>query len=337
MLHWDNNDIPGLEDLELQLASVFRDIYKFFVELITIPSSHHNPSSFFQDTLFDFRRQYQGPSSLMIHVYSGHAEALPPSYDKIAWFGMRHPSEPRIQWSGGYNCRSISDIAVGDTLYILDCCYAAIAAVDAADNEHLVAASMESVTGSAIQTSFTNKLVELLRIMNGAPATIVQIHTELVSNIRSANTSMEFTPVHIGAKAKSSICLKSQQIREIKALQALDTKGAGKVLVSLSLQEKSNLLDVQRFQDWLLSNLPPSLASARVEAVFRSSSNLILFTIPLEIWDCLGETGGFQFFDFVDSHNLLPENPLGECPTPALAIRRKENIPFQESSKSRRK
>ena len=178
-----------------------------------------------------------------------------------------------------------------------------------------------------ITPSFTNRLIELLKRGNGAPANIVQIHAELVSQMRSAGAHMKYIPVHVGAKSKPSVCLQRLDTKELMTPQIYQTSGAGKVLVSLSMQGEATFPDVYKFQDWLTTRLPPNLASAKVEAVFHSSSHLVLFTLPLEVWDCLGGTGGFQFIDFVDSHNLLHERELSTSGT-ALPVRQKYNVLF---------
>ena len=218
----------------------------------------------------------------------------------------------------------------------LDCCHATAAAFEAGDNQYLVTSSAEGTATTQVLPSFTNRLTQLLESHNGAPATIVQLHGQLVSNMRLSGFDMKNTPVHVGAKTKNSICLQGLEKREVRGLQAHQTSGAGKVLVSLSMQGQATLPDVKKFQDWLTSNLPPNLASVEVEAVFESSSSLILFTLPLEVWDCLEETGAFEFIDFVDSHNLLLPEKNPSKPGTALPVRQKENVPFESSSSPRK-
>ncbi|KAL8747291.1 MAG: hypothetical protein Q9190_000797 [Brigantiaea leucoxantha] len=339
MMHWENNDVPGIDPAKDRLAAVFRDVYHYDVEPCTIRlnSVGGGPDRFLEKTILDFRDKYEGPKSLLIYYYIGHAGVSSWTGQTLTtWAGTSQEEAPRIEWSGGHSLRAIADRGFGDTLYLLDCCHAADPTYDADGSEHLVASTGEDPATALTFPSFTNRLTELLERGSGAPANIVQIHAELVSQMRSAGTHIKYTPVHIGAKSKPSIYLQRLDTRGVKALQTYQTSGAGKVLVLLSLQGQANIPDVSEFHRWLTHNLPPNLASAEVEAVFHSSSHLILFTLPLEVWDCLEETGVFEFIDFVDSHNLLLPEKNPSKPGTALPVRQKENVPFESSSSPRK-
>ncbi|KAL8941025.1 MAG: hypothetical protein Q9211_001991 [Gyalolechia sp. 1 TL-2023] len=312
MMHWDNDDI-GVEPLEQDLATVFSELYNFNVETFVIPSHPQtgNVMNIMNRRLMDFTARYEGPRSLLIYVYSGHADAGPPPlYDQCVWHGttaipLSHC--PKLNWAAN---RVNPDNAEGDTLYILDCCYATTAAIDKSDNEYLVSASMESQAGAALHNSFTKRLINLLKESAGAPQSVVSIHATLIANMKSTNAGMEATPIHIGGKSKPSIVLErlAKTPKDVQAVKMSDTTGAGKILISVALQGQASIPDAQHFEDWLLSKMPPNLASVKVEAVFQASSQIVLFTVPVEVWDCLEGTGAFTFIDHVDSHNLLLES-----------------------------
>ncbi|KAI4192735.1 MAG: hypothetical protein LQ346_004188 [Caloplaca aetnensis] len=315
MMHWSNDNL-GIVPLEDELATVFYKVYNFVVEAYVIPDvapPGQTISGAFSRRLMDFQDRYHGPRSLMIYVYSGHADAGPaPKYDQCLWFGsdaIPLASRSFVNWG---QLRVIPDGAVGDTLYVLDCCYAATAAIDNTENEYLIAAAMENIAGSAIQTSFTRRLIDRLVANNGIPQSVASIHASMISSMKATNTTMEKTPIHIAANTKPTVILQrlAKTPKDVQKVQQFDTTGAGKVLISVSLRGQANLPNVQAFEKWLLSHIPPNVASVKVEAAFRSSSHIVLFTVPHEVWPYLDGNEGFQFIDFVDSHNLLIPTPI---------------------------
>ncbi|KAL8647062.1 MAG: hypothetical protein Q9210_005777 [Variospora velana] len=315
MIHWSNDNL-GIVPLETQLAQVFAKVYNFTVETYSIPTivpAGQSVTREFQRRLTKFVDSYEGPHSLMIYVYSGHADAgAAPLYDQCIWYGsdaIPLAQCPQVDWAA---LRVTTDIAIGDTLYILDCCYASTAAINKTENEYLVAAAMENPAGSAIQTSFTQRLINILVANNGSPQTVASMHASMVSNMKAANTNMSYTPIHIAANVKPTIILQrlAKTPKDIQAVKQFDTRAAGKVLISVSLQGKASYPDVEKFEKWLLTNMPPNVASVKVEAAFHASSHLVLFTVPLEVWAYLEGNEAFRFIDHVDSHNLLLSKPL---------------------------
>ncbi|KAL8760681.1 MAG: hypothetical protein Q9184_003150 [Pyrenodesmia sp. 2 TL-2023] len=315
MMHWSNDDL-GTVPLETELATVFDKVYNFEVETYVIPA-YPPPGPklnvIFSRRLKDFVRKYEGPQSLMIYVYSGHADAGPPPlYDACNWYGTTATTNcPQLDWAGH---RWVPDYSEGDSLYILDRCYATTAAINKTESEYLIAASTENIAGSVTQTSFTRRLIDPLRANNGAPQTVASIHASMISNMKSTNTRMEWTQVHVAANAKPTIIIQrlaTKTPQDVQKVKQFDTRSAGKVLISGSLQGQASLPDVRSFEKWLWSHLPPNVASVKVEAAFQSSSShIVLFTVPHEVWPHLEGNAGFQFIDYVDSHNLLIPGPI---------------------------
>ncbi|KAL8899012.1 MAG: hypothetical protein Q9207_006408 [Kuettlingeria erythrocarpa] len=312
MMHWSNDNL-GIVPLENELATVFYKVYNFAVETYVIPAT---PSPgpplnvIFNRRLVEFVQRYDGPHSLLIYVYSGHANAGQWPYAECNWYGSSaDQNSPQLDW---LSQRSVPDNAEGDTLFILDCCYATTAAIRKTENEYLVAAATENIAGSAIQTSFTRRLIDRLVANNGTHQSVASIHASMISNMKATNTTMEKTPIHIAANTKPTVILQrlARTPKDVQKVQQFDTRGAGKVLISVSLQGQANLPNVQAFEKWLLSHIPPHVASVKVEAAFRSSSHIVLFTVPYEVWPYLDGNEGFQFIDYVDSHNLLITTPI---------------------------
>lgn len=227
-------------------------------------------------------------------------------------------ARPRRYLDWNQDSRAIVDSSGQDTLYLFDCCYATTTVIDGKESEYLVAASMENIASIHLHISFTRRLIDILVDADGAALNIVTIHALMVKGMTAAGTAMDYTPVHVGANSKPSIVLKrlaGDPSRDAQYHRRLNTSSAGKVLVSLSLEGYGSVPNAMEFQKWLLTNVPANLASVKVEAVFDKDSQLILLTLPIEVWDCLDIKAGFKFVDYVKSHNLLLEPPgLSERP-----------------------
>ena len=77
---------------------------------------------------------------------------------------------------------SVLDHLVGDSLIIIDSCAAAIAALRSLKHGYLFASAFESTTTTAVNNSFTRRLIDLLRSNNGSDITVAQIHAKLMEN-----------------------------------------------------------------------------------------------------------------------------------------------------------
>lgn len=80
----------------------------------------------------------------------------------------------------------------------------------------------------------------------------------------------------------------------------------GKVLVHVSLQDKTSTPDIEDWKRWLSTAIPEAVADVKVEAIFDSYlSSLCLITLPIVVWDMLKGNEAFQFVAFVESNKLF--------------------------------
>lgn len=101
--------------------------------------------------------------------------------------------------------------------------------------------------------------------------------------------------------------------------------------VLLTVHLKDNKPNLEAWRGWLSTHLPPDIVTAdvKIESVFKSSSIVVLITVPVEIWTMLDmEDETISFASHVFSHNILPELeqtqlPIRASPSPQSA----ENLP----------
>lgn len=72
-LRWQNDDL-GLASIERELLDVFKDKFNFETDALVIPATTARAASVaVRDKLQTFVDKYDGPRSLLIVVYQGHA------------------------------------------------------------------------------------------------------------------------------------------------------------------------------------------------------------------------------------------------------------------------
>lgn len=71
-MHWENDDL-NVAGLEAELLTVFRQIYSFNIESYIIPA-RANAARDLGIKLGEFGNKWDTEDSLIIYIYSGHAE-----------------------------------------------------------------------------------------------------------------------------------------------------------------------------------------------------------------------------------------------------------------------
>ncbi|KAJ9299528.1 hypothetical protein DTO217A2_8124 [Paecilomyces variotii] len=309
--HWENDDM-GVSSLEDNLLKIFKDIYNFNTESYTIPTA--NCASSLQIKLGIWSQHWARPDVLRIYVYSGHAG--PASTTDNRWYiaGRAGPNGivgPRIYWHG---IRDGIENCAGDVCYILDCCSAGSAATYDGP-EILAAVGWEQIASSSLAFSFTQTLIDKLRDLNGQPATLANLYSMIFRDC--VRSQIGAYPVHIPKKGRPSIVLSRvpgprssdpQAAASTQNLLRRYGRSEHRVLLSVQFQHDIQRPDV-RWMAWLTNNLPPGLLSVdiQIEAYFQGS-NLLLVTVPVEVWTMLpADNSAFNFVGHVSSNNILPQ------------------------------
>jgi hypothetical protein len=216
---------------------------------------------------------------------------------------------PFFDWHGA---AATIALQTADVLYIFDSCFARQLAIGEGP-ELLAAANWSSTAGTLLDTSFTSILAAQLEILDGDPRSVSQIfaliHREALTN------GLDKPPIHVAHPSKSSIVLEKLQkgperkSKRVKALQLNSLQASGtRVLISVRIQDCSGIQDLAGWDQWLTSNVPPSVNPSliTVEAQFEIGSHLLLVSLPVDIWTCLPTNDTtYNFVAFVESGNLL--------------------------------
>jgi hypothetical protein len=231
-------------------------------------------------------------------------------------------SSVKVDWM---NVRSVIDDHEHDVLVILDCCYAAVAALDSY-TELLAASSRESPAGSDTEQNFTTALVDVLMGSRGSPITVAQIHAALVR--KAAHYSLEATPVHaeLGKKLMGSICLERLGGTSTGVFippNSLDVE----IVVKVFLQDVNIMAEFEAWEKFLRTAVPPNLRDMSIEirphSLVNTGSHMLQFSVPLPVFSVLRFKGPFRFVCVVRSQNLFlrraPAEPLAapQDPRPA--------------------
>ena len=198
-------------------------------------------------------------------------------------------------------------IVDGDVLAIMDSCFTTASAMGPGEIEYLVSSAFESPATTNFSTSFSRRLIDLLTRLQPREITVAQIHAKLVNKANDPKSSLEYTPVHVAFIKKPSITLRPlyRAPKELSSLKKADQLSDGKVLVSVLLQGKTSIPDVEKWKDWLSKDIPENIADVKLEAVFDSSSSLCLLTLPTAVWNMLKANESFKFVAFVKGNDYM--------------------------------
>ncbi|KAL9002090.1 MAG: hypothetical protein Q9188_004963 [Gyalolechia gomerana] len=284
-LSWTYDDM-GIQGVQERLLNVFKNKYHFSTEKFAIPGdgTSREAENALIRTLLDF-----------LATGAQNSEVF------VDW--MEH--------------RTYTDHAQADTLYILDCCYASVAAIE--DNNELLAASgRESTAGSELTTSFCSVFTNCMEALAGCPITVAQIHAHL---LRFAHENrLQATPVHATlSRNRPSITLQALNQENTgtsfeERMQPYQAMGDSplRVLIKVKIQGAATRPKIAEWTRWLTTNLPSNVAEISVEAAFEGNSTLLFVTVPLELWSSMEENEACTFIDFVQSENIVKEGLTGQ-------------------------
>lgn len=213
--------------------------------------------------------------------------------------------------------RKYTDHAQADTLYILDCCYASVAAIEG-NNELLAASGRESIAASELTTSFCSAFTNCMEALEGYPITVAQIHARL---LRFAHENrLQATPVHATlSRNRPSITLQALNQENTgtsfeERMQRYQAMGDSllRVLIKVKIQGAATRPRIAEWTRWLTTNLLSNVAEISLEAAFEGNSTLLFVTVPLELWSSMEDNEACTFIDFVQSENIVKEGLTGQ-------------------------
>lgn len=206
------------------------------------------------------------------------------------------------------------DFAKADLLYIFDCCYTPVS--NHGKNYELLAAT--EVIHSAEEewrhspSSFTAKLVKLLTILDGEPATVVQIYALLMREAYlDIKRTFTIAPIHRRNSARRfAVKLQplhpSSDIPEFRLHEMLAS--APRALIQASVQLPIAGVEVVEWKQFLMDSTPriPSL-DVTVEAVYQTDHKTwnIHLLVSVDVWALLWDhQPALRFVEFVMSGNI---------------------------------
>ena len=213
-------------------------------------------------------------------------------------------------WS---SLQHLLETAIPHVLIILDCCFAANVARDTTQGttkELLAACGRENLTLGVGLRSFTSALIDELRAFGPNPFTVAMLHSRLIK----MRWRLTYTPIYalLSEHGGNSIHLepipRSAQSRHVQLSHLMNPPASStKVLLTVSVAQNAEL-NIDQWTTWLQTLAPVEVQKLdmRIEAIYRSHSTLVLFSLSTCIWDRLRECSAYQFIAFITSSNILP-------------------------------
>ena len=155
MLKWAEDDL-GVASEVSNLEKTFREDFRFSTEIWDIPSQDSEDELVRKFVSF---RKGRLKGSLIILYYAGHGGGDP---QECIWSAYQRDNSPGLNWHG---VQGLVLEYQTDTLVILDCCFATLAAKNhgKGDNWFLGASTKENVATGVSWKSFTSALIRKLK------------------------------------------------------------------------------------------------------------------------------------------------------------------------------
>ncbi|PGH06931.1 hypothetical protein AJ79_06404 [Helicocarpus griseus UAMH5409] len=276
---WTNDDL-NLGQMENDLLKAFSASYNFTTEKLLIQHTHYSVVSNTTIRLAQDLIKMDRETNLLVFVYE------------------------------------IVRTLDNEELILFSCSCCCVTEIE--EHRILVAGGFNSPNAANITTNFTSRFIQNINKFADTEITVAQLHAELVAEAGSQKAYLDNAPIHIAPGSKPSITLRklSEMPREV---QQLKRTCDSKVLVSVNLQGKHTIPDLEQWKRWLSETIPSNVAKTKLQALFGSSSTYCLLTMPVEVWDMLEDHDAYAFVQFVNTDNQLLLPATSEQPTPCCS------------------
>lgn len=155
LMHWDKNDLKGVEKEVQALRTVLETTYNYNTVVFRIPTDSSCRRRLNTEIIGFVNNQSQ-PGSLIILYYAGHCG--PNKQGHAEWTPYEDEAKPALSWN---EAQQLLFSAPGDVLLILDCCHASLIAVGCKSDEgsrfELMAASASATGAGRSQMAMTTQ------------------------------------------------------------------------------------------------------------------------------------------------------------------------------------
>ncbi|KAM0721486.1 hypothetical protein Q7P37_002410 [Cladosporium fusiforme] len=314
MISWEDDDLGTETDIR-HLQRIFENSYRFTTEHFKLSSN--NPE-YLEKILVDTKFEHgMNDDGLLIIYYGGHGAVDKRTQHSVwkAWKqaprGTSAGSSPELDWS---RLHDRLESAKGDVLFILDCCYAAVAVNNSTqrqiDGQSFLVASADDKASN--ENSLTRAIIRELEILDKRSITVFSLHANIMANqsihkwitapIHIGETRILLAPLPDAAAPNSPVASFEQDLDQLKS----DCR----ILVAVALKETGAVSAEDVWVEWF-RNAPPEIASIDFRdiitpvAAHTSNSYHLIFTLPVSVWNAMTPNPAIQFLSIVYTGNLL--------------------------------
>ncbi|RMJ16568.1 hypothetical protein CDV36_003721 [Fusarium kuroshium] len=254
LIHWDVNDLQGVEEEVQRLRDVFQAKYNYNSVIFRIPTDKSCRIRLNKEILGFVENQSQR-DGLIIVYYAGHCG--PGDHGQAEWAAFEDQKQPKLSWNEG---QQLLFSAPGDVLLILDCCNASLIALGSKDEgsrfELIAASAKDGRTPVPGTKSFTTTLTKLLKLHADEG-----ISSENLSSELREHRKITETPVFHNFVRKSPTSIRLQRLNEENRFME---KPSSYLWFRVSL---SGDVTGTQIAEWLKSAPPKHATAVRIEAI----------------------------------------------------------------------
>lgn len=327
-LRWEHDDLGTQSEIDelqplLQKLKFTPQSESLTMEQYNIPSE--DPQDSLEEILVGRRNKYAKKSrQLLLIYYGGHGRMN--EMRQCIWYPWLNPppgsyERPEVDWT---SLQARLHRCDGDVVFILDCCHASSMVRGGHSawkgfKELLVASGKNEKTQGVNDNSFTRAIIRELKSLEGKATSISGLQAAMVEH--QETHGLRHTPIRIGLSERANRFESLQLVypkspsgeNSVKNIDSDALDYGSRVLISIRLRDPANPLLVRDWLPWLQSQAPQDVLDLKVnwtnfvrpEAAFDHGSTLMLFSMPLTIWNALPQDKAYAFIDIIKSGNLL--------------------------------
>jgi hypothetical protein len=200
-----------------------------------------------------------------------------------------------------------------DVVLIADTCNAAEMTTERDTPEFLGAVASNTIAASSARDSFTQALIDKLKVLGGAPTTISYLHKLLLEDLRKAN-DLKDTPFYSTHKDKNSVtlfALPSRRSPSPAPAKPISAGGECWINLKITLAQNAPRLTSEAWTQWLdSSNLPTGVRDIEIAYGYQENSQAYFVTVPVDIWYYLPTRAAYRFVGTMAPGARLVPKPL---------------------------
>ena len=262
-LCWDKGDLD-IEPAVEHLRNTLQVVYGYAIQRHDLKSglSVREAEKDAVDAISRFADDHDQKNTMLMVVYNGHAHGG--EYECMLTGAL--DSEVSIDWF--YISRALNTTRYAEVLLVMDCCYAAVAAINAR-MEILAATDKDGVASPDPILNLTRTLSDILMDSGGKRITVAHIHGLMLRDVMKNKLSP--SPVHVSLGKKLHGSIEMARLGNVQETRFLPREKTVLVTMTAELEDPDIVPSAAEWSTFFTTSIPNNvrrICGVHAEAVY---------------------------------------------------------------------